>query len=148
MKIISLVRQRFALGNCLRNFASTYFCCRQSWHGHGCAMLELSHIQYMVGDKRVLQNVSARFPAGHITGIIGPNGAGKTSLLRVAAGLAQVSAGHCYGAWRFCRCRLACQKHSLYAAISICRLAAFSARHCGIGLAAAQFGRGGKRKAR
>ena len=56
-------------------------------------MLELSHIQYMVGEKRVLQNVSARFPAGHITGIIGPNGAGKTSLLRVAAGLAQVSAG-------------------------------------------------------
>ncbi|MGB0315242.1 MAG: ABC transporter ATP-binding protein [Parvibaculales bacterium] len=59
----------------------------------GCVMLELAHIQYMVGEKRVLQNISAAFPAGHITGIVGPNGAGKTSLLRVAAGLAQVSAG-------------------------------------------------------
>ena len=56
-------------------------------------MLELSHIQYMVGDKRVLQNVSARFPVGHITGIVGPNGAGKTSLLRVAAGLAHAAGG-------------------------------------------------------
>lgn len=56
-------------------------------------MLELSHIQYMVGEKRVLQNVSARFPAGRITGIVGPNGAGKTSLLRVAAGLAHAVEG-------------------------------------------------------
>ena len=56
-------------------------------------MLELSHIQYMVGDKRVLQNVSAQFQAGQVTGIVGPNGAGKTSLLRVAAGLAHAAGG-------------------------------------------------------
>ena len=56
-------------------------------------MLCLTDIQLMVGEKRVLQNVSAHFPAGQVTGIIGPNGAGKTSLLRVAAGLAQVEAG-------------------------------------------------------
>lgn len=56
-------------------------------------MLELAHIQVMVGEKTVLQNVSADFPAGQVTGIIGPNGAGKTSLLRVAAGLAAPDGG-------------------------------------------------------
>ena len=61
--------------------------------GIGHIMLCLADIQLMVGEKRVLQNVSAHFPAGQVTGIIGPNGAGKTSLLRVAAGLAQVEAG-------------------------------------------------------
>lgn len=59
----------------------------------GCAMLDLAYIQFMVGEKRVLQNVSARFQAGHITGIVGPNGAGKTSLLRVAAGLVKIAGG-------------------------------------------------------
>jgi iron complex transport system ATP-binding protein len=56
-------------------------------------MLDLAQIQFMVGDKRVLQNVSAQFQAGQVTGIVGPNGAGKSSLLRVAAGLAQAAAG-------------------------------------------------------
>ena len=56
-------------------------------------MLELSHTQFMAGDKAVLQNISADFPAGEVTGIIGPNGAGKTSLLRVAAGLVPPSGG-------------------------------------------------------
>lgn len=50
-------------------------------------MLELTNIQFMAGQKAVLQNVSAAFPAGQVTGIVGPNGAGKTSLLRVAGGL-------------------------------------------------------------
>ena len=59
----------------------------------GYAMLELSEIQYMAGEKTVLQNVSAAFPAGQVTGIVGPNGAGKTSLLRVAAGLAAPNGG-------------------------------------------------------
>lgn len=56
-------------------------------------MLELAHVQYMVGEKTVLQNVSAAFPAGQVTGIVGPNGAGKSSLLRVAAGLARLNGG-------------------------------------------------------
>ena len=61
--------------------------------GWPIAMLELAHIQYMVGEKAVLQNVSVGFPAGQMTGIVGPNGAGKTSLLRVAAGLVAPSGG-------------------------------------------------------
>ena len=56
-------------------------------------MLELAEIQYMAGEKTVLQNVSAAFSAGQVTGIVGPNGAGKTSLLRVAAGLAAPNGG-------------------------------------------------------
>ena len=43
-------------------------------------MLELTEIQYMAGEKTVLQNVTAGFPAGQVTGIVGPNGAGKSSL--------------------------------------------------------------------
>lgn len=56
-------------------------------------MLDLAHIQFMVGENTVLQNVSAAFASGQLTAIVGPNGAGKTSLLRVAAGLAAVSGG-------------------------------------------------------
>lgn len=56
-------------------------------------MLELSDIQLLVGEKAILQNISARFPSGQVSGIIGPNGAGKTSLMRVAAGLAAAEGG-------------------------------------------------------
>ena len=56
-------------------------------------MLELRDVQYMVGEKTVLQNVSAVFPSGQVTGIVGPNGAGKTSLMRVAAGLVGLTGG-------------------------------------------------------
>lgn len=64
-------------------------------------MLELSDIQLMVGDKTVLQNVSAAFPVGQLTGIVGPNGAGKTSLLRVAAGVAEATGGSVQAAGDF-----------------------------------------------
>ena len=56
-------------------------------------MFELSHTQYMVGENTVLQNVSAAFAGGQVSGILGPNGAGKTTLLRVMAGLARPSGG-------------------------------------------------------
>ncbi len=56
-------------------------------------MLELAEVQYMVGEKTVLQNVSTFFPSGQVTGIVGPNGAGKSSLMRVAAGLAELTGG-------------------------------------------------------
>ncbi len=56
-------------------------------------MLELRNVQYMVGEKTVLQNVSTVFPSGQVTGIVGPNGAGKSSLMRVAAGLVGLTGG-------------------------------------------------------
>ncbi|MBL4916323.1 metal ABC transporter ATP-binding protein [Szabonella alba] len=42
---------------------------------------------------RVVEDVSARFPAGQLTAIVGPNGAGKSSLLKGALGLMSADAG-------------------------------------------------------
>lgn len=64
-------------------------------------MLELTEIQYMAGEKTVLQNVTAGFPAGQVTGIVGPNGAGKSSLLRIASGLVAASGGDIAAAGAF-----------------------------------------------
>jgi ATP-binding cassette ChvD family protein len=45
------------------------------------------------GDKVVLDNVTLNFLPGVKIGVVGPNGAGKSSLLRIMAGLDQVSNG-------------------------------------------------------
>ncbi len=45
------------------------------------------------GDKVVLDNVTLSFLPGAKIGVVGPNGAGKSSLLRIMAGLDQVSNG-------------------------------------------------------
>ncbi len=46
-----------------------------------------------LGERDVLQGVTAEFRHGELTGIIGPNGAGKTTLLRALAGLLPVKSG-------------------------------------------------------
>ena len=50
-------------------------------------------VRYSYGDHVALRGVDLRVPAGRALGLIGPNGAGKTTFLRLAAGLAQPSAG-------------------------------------------------------
>ena len=45
------------------------------------------------GDKVVLDNVTLNFLPGAKIGVVGPNGAGKSSLLKIMAGLDQVSNG-------------------------------------------------------
>jgi iron complex transport system ATP-binding protein len=45
------------------------------------------------GRRRVLHDLSARFPAGKLTAVIGPNGAGKSTLLSVCAGLLRPDSG-------------------------------------------------------
>jgi iron complex transport system ATP-binding protein len=45
------------------------------------------------GGRRVLHDLSVRFPAGKLTAVIGPNGAGKSTLLSVCAGLLRPHAG-------------------------------------------------------
>lgn len=55
--------------------------------------LLLSHVRASYADRAVLDDASASFVAGKVTGIVGPNGAGKTTLLRVALGLLPFDAG-------------------------------------------------------
>src|SRR5215472_8935657 len=45
------------------------------------------------GDKVVLDNVTLSFLPGAKIGVVGPNGTGKSSLLKIMAGLEQVSNG-------------------------------------------------------
>lgn len=40
-----------------------------------------------------LDNVSAEFPTGLVTGLVGPDGAGKTTLMRLLAGLLETTSG-------------------------------------------------------
>ena len=55
--------------------------------------LVLNGIGKAFDGRKVLENVSLRFPAGSVTCILGPSGCGKTTLLRIAAGLEQPDAG-------------------------------------------------------
>jgi len=49
--------------------------------------LVADRLTFLRGGRRLLDEVSATFGAGGLTGLIGPNGAGKTTLLRCLAGL-------------------------------------------------------------
>lgn len=45
------------------------------------------------GRVRAVDDLSAEFPAGQVTGFLGPNGAGKTTTLRIVLGLAAATEG-------------------------------------------------------
>ena len=57
------------------------------------AMIEVSHVDVVLGGKPILGDVSLTAQAGELIGLIGPNGAGKTTLLRVIAGLLEPQSG-------------------------------------------------------
>ena len=50
--------------------------------------LEVSGMQYAVGEKVLLEEVSVVFQPRHLTALMGPSGAGKTSLMKVISGRA------------------------------------------------------------
>lgn len=56
-------------------------------------MVEVVGVSYSAGGNLILDDVTARFRRGRFNVILGPNGAGKSSLLKVATGLLQPSAG-------------------------------------------------------
>ncbi|HET7395390.1 MAG TPA: ATP-binding cassette domain-containing protein [Gammaproteobacteria bacterium] len=56
-------------------------------------MAETRAVEYRVGDSVILDGISIRFRPRRLNVILGPNGAGKSSLLKIAAGLLQPSAG-------------------------------------------------------
>jgi iron complex transport system ATP-binding protein len=45
-------------------------------------MLYIDNIYFSIDNKKILDGISAHFPAGMIHGIIGPNGSGKSTLLK------------------------------------------------------------------
>lgn len=55
--------------------------------------LVLNSVGKAFDGRKVLENVSLRFPAGSVTCILGPSGCGKTTLLRIAAGLEKPDSG-------------------------------------------------------
>ena len=57
----------------------------------------VTNLEKHFGDKHVLQNFNARFPAGETTCIMGKTGCGKTTLLRILMGLEKPDAGSVSG---------------------------------------------------
>jgi iron complex transport system ATP-binding protein len=45
-------------------------------------MLRIDNLHFSIGEKNILNNISAQFAPGKIHGLIGPNGSGKSSLLK------------------------------------------------------------------
>ncbi|WP_134767540.1 ATP-binding cassette domain-containing protein [Nocardioides sp. 1609] len=56
-------------------------------------MIQLSGVGYEAGGNVVLADVDVRFEAGRMTALSGSSGSGKTSLLSVAGGLVEPTAG-------------------------------------------------------
>jgi ATP-binding cassette ChvD family protein len=59
----------------------------------GELVIEAKHLHKAFGDKRLIDDLSFRLPAGGIVGVIGPNGTGKTTLFRMITGQEQPDSG-------------------------------------------------------
>jgi iron complex transport system ATP-binding protein len=57
------------------------------------SILSAENLSVRLGDKRVLNSVSAAFAPGLVTAVVGPNGAGKSTLLDCLAALRKPDAG-------------------------------------------------------
>ena len=56
-------------------------------------MISLQNIQYSIGKKRILNNVSTEWLPGSVTVLLGPNGSGKSTLLKIASGITKGYSG-------------------------------------------------------
>ena len=58
--------------------------------------LTIKNVSLRIGEKQVLENISADLRQGELVGLVGPNGAGKSSLLKCVLGLHELSTGDVY----------------------------------------------------
>ena len=56
-------------------------------------LLQAQNLSLLVGERKLLSNISLTVSKGEIVTVIGPNGAGKTTLLRVLLGLIPANSG-------------------------------------------------------
>ncbi len=56
-------------------------------------MIEVNHIHFSAGNKKILQDVSASFLPGTFSMILGPNGSGKSTLLKIFSGFLAPKSG-------------------------------------------------------
>jgi NitT/TauT family transport system ATP-binding protein len=55
--------------------------------------LAFRNVDFAIGGKPILADISLTLPKGRVTCVIGPSGSGKTTLLRLAGGLSRPTAG-------------------------------------------------------
>jgi ABC-2 type transport system ATP-binding protein len=55
--------------------------------------VEIDRLAVRRGGQEVLRGVSARIPAGQVSGLLGPSGCGKTTLIRAIVGVQKVAGG-------------------------------------------------------
>lgn len=58
-------------------------------------LLEAQNLNYFIGQRKIIKDVSLSLHQGEVVAIIGPNGAGKSTLLRLLTGYIQPSSGDC-----------------------------------------------------
>ncbi|MGC5326667.1 ABC transporter ATP-binding protein [Brevibacillus sp. SYSU BS000544] len=56
-------------------------------------VLSVSHLQKVIGKRKIIQDITFDVFAGEVFGFLGPNGAGKTTTIRMLVGLASVTSG-------------------------------------------------------
>jgi iron complex transport system ATP-binding protein len=59
-------------------------------------MLRLENLEFSIGDKKILNGVSATLESGRFHGIVGPNGSGKSTLLKNVCRIWQPQRGTVY----------------------------------------------------
>ena len=56
-------------------------------------MLQIQNLNYQIGNKKLLNNISVEFQKGVLYGLMGPNGSGKTTLLKNIAKIWKPTSG-------------------------------------------------------
>lgn len=62
---------------------------------HSSSTLRAKNLQFSVGQRRLIDDVSLELKGGEVVALIGPNGAGKSTLLRLLTGYLSPDQGRC-----------------------------------------------------